>query len=556
MLIFSLITFGCSATTENNETTSLNSQRSDEVILAKIGDRNINHKSFVSFSKSIPSGMKEGATKLEESLQVLNSLIDKEVLLIEAESLPLNQTTDFKDEIAVYSRNRLLELYTKTTIADKVEISDAELQAHFIKTGRNRALRYNGIMLENKLEAEQLLKEIHSGKDFMTAAKGHSVHRESGEQGGDVGGYHLKDNVFPAIAEPLFDLRVGEITKPIRMTFRGKPHYAIFQVSDEMPVKRSTAESKVQEEVFGIKRAERYMLVLDSLKTVHDPVINTNTVDWLVSTAESEDKDPISHSKDEKLEILCQLNTSSISIEEFRETARQMHIGRNEIANRDRLNYLITDIIIPAHLFEIEARGLNLHENAALRLKITIKREDMLLNALREKYVDSKISASDVEARNFYDANPVKFMTPLTTEIEEVLVENEELAQRLILEINNGAKIDSLAKIHTVREGAAHHDGKLSISVFTKAYYQDIFDAAQTSAVGEIIGPTKVPLGYSIFRILERKQELKPFNESSKKRAKAYVKIDKSKRGYVAYVQQLRKKYGVEVFKDALAKAL
>ena len=180
----------------------------------------------------------------------------------------------------------------------------------------------------------------------------------------------------------------------------------------------------------------------------------------------------------------------------------------------------------------------------------------MLLNALREKYVDSKISASDVEARNFYDANPVKFMTPLTTEIEEVLVENEELAQRLILEINNGAKIDSLAKIHTVREGAAHHDGKLSISVFTKAYYQDIFDAAQTSAVGEIIGPTKVPLGYSIFRILERKQELKPFNESSKKRAKAYVKIDKSKRGYVAYVQQLRKKYGVEVFKDALAKAL
>ena len=125
---------------------------------------------------------------------------------------------------------------------------------------------------------------------------------------------------------------------------------------------------------------------------MHDPVINTNTVDWLVSTAESEDKDPIAHSKDEKSEILCQLNTSSISIEEFRETARQMHIGRNEIANRDRLNYLITDIIIPAHLFEIEARGLNLHDNAALRLKISIKREDMLLNALREKYVDSKLA--------------------------------------------------------------------------------------------------------------------------------------------------------------------
>jgi parvulin-like peptidyl-prolyl isomerase len=556
LLIFSLIFVGCSTSSENDESTSLDYQKKNEIVLAKIGDQNINYETFITFSKSIPSGMKEGTTQLEESLHVLNSLIDKKLLLIEANSLPLDQSIDFKDEIAVYSKNRLLELYTKTIIADQVEISDAELDAHFIETGRNRALRYNGIMLETKQEAENVLKEVHSGRDFMSLAKGRSVHRESGEQGGDVGGYHLKDNVYPAIAEPLFKLKVGEITEPIRMTFKGKPHYAIFQVSDEIPVKRSTAESKVQEEVFGIKRADRYMLVLDSLKTVHDPKINSNIVDWLVSSAESEDKDPFAQSKNEKSKILCQLKTSSISIEKFTETARQMHIGRNEIANRDRLKYLISDIIIPAHLFEIEARGLNLHENTALRSKVTIKREDMLLNALREKFVDSKINASDVEAKNFYDTNPIKFMTPLTTEIEEVLVENEELAKRIILEINKGAKIDSIAKIHTIREGAAHHDGKLSISVFTKAYYQDIFDAAQTNTVGEIVGPLKVPLGYSIFKILERKQELKPFNDSSKKRAKAYVKIDKSKRGYVAYVQQLRKKYGVAIFKDVFAKAL
>jgi len=233
-----------------------------------------------------------------------------------------------------------------------------------------------------------------------------------------------------------------------------------------------------------------------------------------------------------------------------------MHIGLNEIANRDRLEYLITDIVIPAHLFEIEARALNLHENTAFRSKVSMKRDDMLLNALREKFVDSKISASDLEAKNFYDANPIKFMTPLKTEIVEILVETEELAQHLFLEISNGAKPDSIAKIHTIREGAAHHDGRLSISIFTKAYYQDIFDAAQTTEIGEIVGPFKVSSGYSIFQVLERMQELKPFNASSKKRAKAYVKIDKSKRGYVSYVQKLREKHGVEIFQDVFEKTL
>ena len=233
-----------------------------------------------------------------------------------------------------------------------------------------------------------------------------------------------------------------------------------------------------------------------------------------------------------------------------------MHTGQHELADPERLQYLISDIVIPANLFETEARLLSLHEDGDLITRVAMKREDLLLNALREKFVDSNITASDEEAEKFYNTNPIKFTSPLTTEIVEVLVQSDTLARRLFKDISDGAKIDSIAKLYTIREGAAHHDGKLSISNYTKAYYKDIFDSAQNNQVGNVVGPMKVPLGYSIFKVLDRKQEIVPYNASTVRRAKAYVRIDKSRRGYVYFVQTLREKYGVEVYEDRLETTL
>ena len=555
-LIIAIAIASCSSSTENTNRSNVSQEKDNGIIIAKVGSKSISLQSLKSFSASIPTGMIEGNTEDEKILQVLRSLIDKEVLLLEANRLSLDKDTEFQDELTVFHRNRLLELYTKLVIVDQVFISDADLEAHYRATDRHRALRYNGIMLEDKAEAEELLQKILAGEDFMELAKGHSLHRESGDQGGDVGGYHLKDTVHPAIADQLFKLSVGGTTEPISLMFKGKPHHAVFQVSDEMPVALSASQRKVQEEVFGIKRAERYTDLLDSLKNVYKPVIQETALDWIVQNAAKGGDDPFVVSRQWGDKPLCLLKNGSITIELFLKTARQMHTGQHELADPERLQYLISDIVIPANLFETEARLLSLHEDGDLITRVAMKREDLLLNALREKFVDSNITASDEEAEKFYNTNPIKFTSPLTTEIVEVLVQSDTLARRLFKDISDGAKIDSIAKLYTIREGAAHHDGKLSISNYTKAYYKDIFNSAQNNQVGNVVGPMKVPLGYSIFKVLDRKQEIVPYNASTVRRAKAYVRIDKSRRGYVSFVQTLREKYGVEVYEDRLETTL
>jgi peptidyl-prolyl cis-trans isomerase C len=528
----------------------------DGPILATVGGKPITLSEYQTFAKPIPEGMKKGKTPLAKERQVLESLIDKHLLLLEANSLPLAEDTAFQDELSMFKQNRLLELYTKRVVTDQISISDAEMDEHYRATHRDRALRFNGIMLESLAEARQILQKVKAGGDFMELAKGHSLHRESGEQGGDIGGYKLKDKVHPSIAEAIFSLKIGQVTEPIALDFAGKPSYAIFQVADEMPAPIAVSERKVREEIFGRKRAERYKVLLDSLESAYQPQIQQEQVRWLNQYSQSPQSDLSTPPADWASKAICTYRGGQITLEYFFQIGRQIRAGKVELADSTRVVDLLVQVIIPAQLFSIEARAFGLDQHPGLLTRIQAKREDLLLNALRQRYVDENIDASDEEARAFYDANPIKFTSPVTSEIVEILVASDTLAQRIKNEITTGADPIPLARQYTTRHGADHHDGQLTISTYTKAYYQDIFDNVQESEVGQVVGPLRVAEGYSVFKVLDRKRELAPYNDESKRRSIAYVKIDKSRRGYVSYVRSLRKKYPVEIFDEVVEREL
>ena len=115
-----------------------------------------------------------------------------------------------------------------------------------------------------------------------------------------------------------------------------------------------------------------------------------------------------------------------------------------------------------------------------------------------------------------------------------------------------GADPEQLAASHTLRRGAQHHGGRLNVSLYTKSFFPDVYEEVQGMEIGDVGGPLKVEEGYSVFKILERKREKTPYNAESQRRARAYVRIDKSKRGYVSFVRNLRDKYPVEVFGENL----
>ena len=89
----------------------------------------------------------------------------------------------------------------------------------------------------------------------------------------------------------------------------------------------------------------------------------------------------------------------------------------------------------------------------------------------------------------------------------------------------------------------------MRLDAYKRLHYPHLYDLSQDMEIGQVGGPIKVAEGYSVFKIVDREAaKLKPFNAASKKRATAYVRIDKAKHGYVEFVSALREKYDVEIF--------
>ena len=519
-------------------------------VLAEVDSQRLTVEEFKAFSESIPDGMKQGKTSFERDLNLLESLIDKKLLLIEAGATRVEEDPWFKDRIAIQERSRLLELFRKQEINGKIEITEEEMQEHYRETDRDRALRFNGIMVKTLKEAEQILAELESGADFDQLAIQRSVHRETGALGGDTGEYSTIDELAPNIAAAIFPLQVGGITPPVIVPYQNTPHFCVFKIVDERPMPLAASRDAVLEELTKSKRIERIEILIDSLSAVYHPEIHEEALAELLRQCRAGSGSEILLEAPE-IPIFTD-DKRATSLGEFVETVGLLHVDRPALTDSAQVVFLLERVLIPERLFLLESGKLGLDEDPQLIAGLSRKRQELLLSALRRREVDQHIETTPEEARNFYDAYPEKFTPPPTTTVVEILVDSDSLALQLKQQLLQSEYPEELALEHSRRQEARHHAGRIPLTVYNKVFFEGIYEVAAGMAIGQIGGPVRTRRGYSVFKVVDRQQELTPYDAESQRRATAYVKIDKVRRSYVDYVRSLREKYQVEIFEENL----
>ena len=521
-----------------------------ESILAIVGNEAISSSEFKAFKSRVSAGMQVGETPLEIDRNLLEALIDMKLLLREAHAQNIASDPVFQKRMDEQIKSRLLKLYRKRQIVDKVLVTDEELHRHYRATHRDRALRLGGIMVETREEAQQVIAVLEAGADFHQLARERSLHQDTGEHGGDSGKYKLRDQTRPTIAEKVFHLEIGGISEPVPFSYEAQKGYVVFKVLDAVPVPLESSEQRIREELISWKIATRTQALLDSLREEYAPRIMYHRIP-LLSNPEAVDGADLSDSTVKK--ALCTFKGGQIALADFLQNAQKIRIAPRELADSSRVVALLQNIFIPERLFLQEAKALGLDQDPELLDFLSRKREELLISLLRQREVDQHTTASDEEAQAFFDAHPEKFTSPETIVVTEILVPSDSLAYRLKRELQEGADATPLAVQHTMREGALHHSGSLRLNVYTQAFYPSIYEAAQHLEVGEVGGPVPTGEGYSVFRVIDRGREKEPYNADTQRRARAYVKIDKAKRGYVHYVRGLRQKYSVTLFEKNVA---
>jgi len=160
--------------------------------------------------------------------KLVDEIITQALLIQKAEKSVVENTKEFKTELAKVKKQLALRLFLKQKL-DSIKISDKEAKEFYNK---NRDLMFKQpaqvkarhILVKTKAEAEKIISKLRMvpknqlEEKFIELAKKDSV-GPSGKMGGQLG-WFSKGKMIPAFSEVAFKLNKGNISlKPVHTRF-------------------------------------------------------------------------------------------------------------------------------------------------------------------------------------------------------------------------------------------------------------------------------------------------------------------------------------------------
>ncbi len=200
---------------------------------------------------------------------ILDQLIGKKLLVLDAKKNLMEHNAEFKAELEKM-KNEMLANFNIAKVLEKVSVKDEELKVYYDENKAQfvspESVAASHILVDSEEKANEILADIEAGKvSFEDAARKNSS-CPSGQNGGALGEF-TKGQMVPEFDKAVFEMTVGEISKPVKTQFG----YHIIKLTakneaGEMAfedIKGQIANSLIQE-----KRQQAYDSKINQLKIV------------------------------------------------------------------------------------------------------------------------------------------------------------------------------------------------------------------------------------------------------------------------------------------------
>jgi parvulin-like peptidyl-prolyl isomerase len=164
---------------------------------------------------------------------------------------------------------------------------------------------------------------------------------------------------------------------------------------------------------------------------------------------------------------------------------------------------------------------------------------------------DVKVTEEEVYEEYSKEHNTITY--PKQVNIIEILTDSLEVIEKVLQELDKGTDIRELASKYTTRESTKNNGGEFGL--FPTTSYGEIGRIAGTLEVGEIYGPLETEDGYSIFKLIDKKESGKKLPESFEEirdELTMKIKSEKASDAMINNTVELANKYGVSVDENLL----
>ena len=554
-------------------TALLLAQNTDDKVLARIGEKKITLREFTERYELTPQIGRHNKNR-EEYLkeELLYSMIAEKLWALESGKLNLDTT-----EIMKYTFTSLQKMYWRDAlyaaeVKNKVSIDPNDYVIARQRSAWNLNTKY--LFADKETEIDSLHKILLNGFPFDTLL---AYRSENSLQSEPYVIYYGKMEQF--VEDTLYKLKPGKFSSPLK----SPEGWYIFKVeSIEQNIISNEKQAKELEKT--IKRVIEARATNKAFDKFVNPffkdmnVVADGEVFWSFSNkvidkikarkikANIKDGEKVALIDEDFNSILKEipsdtLNMVFIKFEKNPITLREfLHDFFfegffsniiNENILRAKLNSRVK-LFIEKEILAREALAKNLNNNDEVKHFLDMWRDNYLSSLFRNTLLkDAKVTDAEVLAK-YNEQNKTNLPT-MQVNIIEVLTDSLEIVENILTGLDKGVDLGTFAKRHTKRTWTKEKNGEFGF--FPTNAYGEIGRIASEMEIGETYGPLKTDDGYSIFKLIGKKEATdnlpKPFEEIQGE-LKKQLKLEKLSEKMIDKTVELANKYGVSVDEQML----
>lgn len=529
-------------------------------VVAQVADQVITAKALQQFQIDISALLRSEKEGVEGLRDYLDSMIDMELMLLEARERGLDQGAGFERQLQREWRQKLSFEFLVREVKSQSDVPFEELRERFQKSKWNRLLALARIRTKTEAEAIQALREVEGGKLFEQAALERSIDDATARQGGVIKTYYGRDNLeqhgMPLdVAEDLFDQEVNTLCGPYRIG----NYYEVFLILQEKPAPASYLMAFTQTTLVRAFVDQRNK-TLKALKERYRPRPDPAEIAATVALSAKWGGRKLALSAADQNKILYHLQDNAITAIDLLEFYIEDGLFQPERLDSAQVASTLEDVLLPEALFYLAALERGLDQDSSLVAWFAVKERSMLIDALKKQAVEERMDLSGAAQRRYFETHKDHFRLKAEIRSVEILVNTYEEAEALLRRIKAGEDMQQLAIDKSKRWQAAKSKGLLHLHPTDKVRYGALYTAADSASVGQLCGPleiVKADVGktqYSIFKVLEKLPSRPQTFEQAARRVHYWLSQQEEKRLFSALFQDLRDKHAAKIvlFEDRL----
>ena len=200
---------------------------------------------------------------------ILQQLIDKKLLVLDAKKNLMEHNAEFKAELEKM-KNEMLANFNIQKSLEKAEVKDDEVKAYYDENKaqfvRGASVAASHILVDSEEKANELKAKIEAGEvSFEDAARENSS-CPSGQNGGALGEF-TRGQMVPEFDEAAFSMEVGELRGPVKTQF-GFHIIKVTSKNEESEMSYDEVKGQIKNFLLGEKRQKAYDSKINQLKIV------------------------------------------------------------------------------------------------------------------------------------------------------------------------------------------------------------------------------------------------------------------------------------------------